>query len=85
MYNINKPNKIRLVFDAAAKTNGTSFNDLLEAGPDLLESLIAVLIRFRQHQVAIVGDILDMFLRVKVIEEDRGAAKIVTKNQTYMR
>ena len=75
MYNINKLHKIRLVFDTAAKKNGTSFNDLLEAGPDLLESLIAVIIRFRQHPVAIVGDILDMFLRVKVIEKDRGAQR----------
>ena len=54
---------------------------MLEAGPDLLESLIAELIRFRQHTVAIVGDILDMFLRVKVIEEDRGAQRFLWRGE----
>lgn len=58
--NINKPDKVRLVFDAAAKTREVSFNDLLETGPDLFESLLGVLLRFRQYLVAVKGDIKDM-------------------------
>ena len=75
--NVNKPNKIRLVFDAAAKANGISFNDQLETGPDLLQSLAGVLIRFRQYKIAVKGDITDMFLRVKVREADRGAQRFL--------
>ncbi|XP_054015870.1 uncharacterized protein LOC128896528, partial [Hylaeus anthracinus] len=70
---VNKPGKVRLVFDAAAKTAGVSLNDQLDSGPDLLRSLAGVLLRFRQHAIAFKGYIQDMFLRVKMRENDRNA------------
>nr|XP_054607369.1 uncharacterized protein LOC129167170 [Nothobranchius furzeri] len=56
-----KPENIRVVFDYSAKYHGVSLNDSLLKGPDLNNSLIGVLIRFRKEQVAVVADIQQMF------------------------
>lgn len=70
-----KPGKVRIVHDAAAKTRGVSLNDHLLTGPDLLQSLPGVLMRFRQHPVAITADIAEMFMQVKIKPEDRDALR----------
>ncbi|XP_071944378.1 uncharacterized protein [Antedon mediterranea] len=71
VYNPNKPNKIRVVFDCAAKYQGIALNDVLLQGPDLTNSLIGVLVRFRQNEIALMSDVEGMFLQVKVPEYDR--------------
>ena len=68
--NVNKPGKLRLVFNAAAKTSGVSLNDQLLSGPDFLKSLLGVLMRFRQRPIAVIADIKDMFLKIKMNKED---------------
>ncbi len=49
VYHPRKPNKIRVVFDCSAKFDGVSLNDVLLQGPDLTNSLIGVLNRFRKE------------------------------------
>lgn len=51
--NPKKPNKVRLVWDAAASVNGISLNSNLLKGPDLLTSLQAVFSKFRERPIAI--------------------------------
>ena len=49
MTNPNKPGKLRLVFDAAAVANGSSLNDHLIPGPDLLNYLVSVLFKLPEE------------------------------------
>ncbi|XP_062704646.1 uncharacterized protein LOC134286949 [Aedes albopictus] len=69
--NSRKPNKIRIVWDAAARVGDVCLNSELLKGPDMLVSLLGVVFRFRQRMYAIAGDIRQMFLQIKMREIDR--------------
>lgn len=66
-----KAGKFRVVFDCSAKFRNTSLNDHLLTGPDLTNSLVGVLCRFRKHPVALMCDVEKMFHQFLVAEEDR--------------
>lgn len=75
--NVNKPGKVRVVFDCAARCSGTCLNDELLQGPDLVTGLLAVLIRFRQSPIALTSDIEAMFNQVRVSIEDTDAMRFL--------
>lgn len=52
---------MQFVWDAAANSCETSLNSMLLKGSDILTSLLAVLCRFREHNVAMSADIKEMF------------------------
>ena len=66
-----KKGKLRVVFDCSARYQGTALNDHLLAGPNLLNSLLGCLIRFRERAIAVAYDIERMFYRFKVDARDR--------------
>ena len=62
--------KMRIVYDASAKDNGPSLNDCLYTGPALAQNILDILLRFRCHKVALVGDIEKAFLMLLIQESD---------------
>ena len=66
IYHPKKPHKICVVFDCSARCEGTSLNGQLMPGPDLTNSLVGVLTRFRQDRIVFMADIKCMFHQVYV-------------------
>ena len=62
--NPNKTGKVRRVLNGAAKFHGASMIKSLLTGPDLLQNLIYVLPRFRQHRYAVSADSRECFYRL---------------------
>ena len=69
--NPRKPEKLRIVFDCGAEHKRLSLNKVLIQGPDLVNSLVGVLTRFKKYPVALVANIEAMFHQVKVRPADR--------------
>lgn len=59
-----------VVFDCTSSFQGTSLNSELLQGPDLTNTLLGVLLRFRQEPVAVMGDIEGMFHQVRIPKDD---------------
>ncbi|XP_055585502.1 uncharacterized protein LOC129738342 [Uranotaenia lowii] len=69
--NRNKPNKVRLVWDAAATVKGISLNSQLMKGPDMTVSLPSVISRFRERRLAFGADIREMYHQIQIRAEDK--------------
>ncbi|XP_070527734.1 uncharacterized protein [Cardiocondyla obscurior] len=70
--------KVRVVFDASAKTdNGLSINNLLMVGPTIQEKLFSHLIRFRTYVYVISSDIEKMYRQVVLDKKDRRFQRIL--------
>ncbi|KAK3737988.1 hypothetical protein QZH41_001003 [Actinostola sp. cb2023] len=61
-----KSTPVRIVFNSSASYMGHALNDYWAKGPDLLNSLLGVLTRFRENDVVILGDIKKMYHSVKI-------------------
>ncbi|XP_039451485.2 uncharacterized protein LOC120430439 [Culex pipiens pallens] len=72
-----KPEKVRLVWDAAASVRGKSLNTELLKGPDLLTSLPTVLSRFRERPIAFGGDIAEMYHQLQIQPSDKSAQRFL--------
>ena len=75
--NPNKPGKVRRVLNGASRFHGKSLNSVLLTGPDLLQDLFNVLLRFRQFPFAVSADIEGMFLQVGVPKLDQRSLRFL--------
>ncbi|XP_075264841.1 uncharacterized protein LOC142356997 [Convolutriloba macropyga] len=71
--NPNTPGKVTRVANAASKFCGESLKSSLLTGPNLLNNLVGILLRFREHPVAVLSDIEGMFMQIAVRQEDLSA------------
>ena len=75
--NPHEPEKVRRVCNAVAKVQDVALNDKLLSGPDLLQSLIGIIFRFREHQIALSADIEAMFFQVAVPNDDNRCLRFI--------
>ncbi|UYV80799.1 hypothetical protein LAZ67_19001760 [Cordylochernes scorpioides] len=63
---------VRPIFDASCKTKGGwSLNDCLAKGPNLLELIPDIMLRFRLNKIGVIADIVKAFLQISVAKEGR--------------
>ena len=66
-----KSTPIRMVFNSSDNFKGHCLNYYWMKGPDLLNSLFGVILRFRENAVAISGDVSKMYHRILIQERDQ--------------
>lgn len=70
--------KFQIVFDASShERESHSLNECLFMGPNLNPDLLSILIKFRQHRVAMMADITKAFLQIGLNEKDRDVLRFL--------
>lgn len=73
--------KLRVVFDASAKTSsGVSLNDKMMIGPTIQQTLLSILLRWRKYKYAMTADVEKMYRQILVREKDTNFQRIVWRN-----
>jgi len=73
-----KTTPVRPVFDASCKVGSNpSLNDILERGPNMLELIPSILLRFREKEVGVISDIRKAFQMISVAEADKNFQKFL--------
>ncbi|XP_060873756.1 uncharacterized protein LOC132947470 [Metopolophium dirhodum] len=77
----NEKLKIRVVFDASAKSSsGLSLNDCLATGPKLQSDITDILLRSRFHKFLFIADIEKMYRQIRVNDADCAYQHILWRN-----
>ena len=63
--------KVRVVFDCSAKFENMCLNDVLIPGPNLLNNMLGILLRFRTSHIAFTCDVKKMYYNFFVPPEYR--------------
>ena len=71
---------VRIVFNSSATYQGHKLNDYWQKGPDLLNGLFGVILRFRENKVALTADISKMYHRILIPLEDQHVHRFLWRN-----
>lgn len=74
--------KARIVANGKAAFHGLSLNDCMMSGPKVINSLVQVLMKFRAHRCAVMVDVANMFLRVRMPAADRAYHRFVFSDES---
>ena len=69
--------KVKVVYDASARSNGPSLIDCLHTGPKFNQKILEILLRFRSYPIALVADIEKAFLMISVTPKDRDVLRFL--------
>lgn len=72
--------KHRVVYNCSFHYQGHNLNEYLLAGPTLTSTLLGVLLRFREHAIAITSDIKGMFHQIRLLPEDKPLLRFLWRN-----
>ena len=77
--------KLRVVFDASShEKDSQSLNECLLSGPNLNPDLLGILIKFRQHKIAMMSDIKKAFLQISLNKIDRDVLRFLWTQEKPM-
>ena len=71
--------KMRIVYDASARMSpkSPSLNYCLHTGPNLMQDLTGILLKFRTHKKAFSADVEKAFLQIELNSLDRDATRFL--------
>ena len=77
-----KTTKVRVVYDASARSSGPSLNDCLHTGPKFNQKILEILLRFRSYPVALVAvalvaDMEKAFFMISMAPKDRDVLRFL--------
>ena len=70
----------RIVFNSSASYMGHTLNEYWFKGPDLLNDLLGILLRFRENHVAFAGDVKKMYHTIGISELDQHTHRFLWRN-----
>ncbi|XP_050298558.1 uncharacterized protein LOC126737624 [Anthonomus grandis grandis] len=74
--------RLRVVFDgSSASSSGFAINDCLKIGPTVQNDLFTILLRFREHNYVLTGDIAKMYWQFLIDPNQRCLQRILWRNE----
>ena len=71
---------VRIVFNSSGTFKGHTLNEYWHKGPDLLNNLFGVILRFRENYIAVCSDIAKMYHMITIPLYDHHVHRFLWRN-----